>query len=86
MTQALALELAPAGIRVNAVAPGMIATEMTAATRANEAATAAFLKRVPLARIGLVEDVVDAIIFLASEHASYITGATLPVDGGYLAS
>ncbi|MGO4394229.1 SDR family NAD(P)-dependent oxidoreductase [Variovorax sp. M-6] len=86
LTQALALELAPRGIRVNAVAPGSIATAMTAVTRADAAATSKFLERVPLARVGDVADVVNAVQFLASGLASYITGVTLPVDGGYLAN
>ena len=85
LTQALALELAPLGIRVNAVAPGSIATNMTAATRADTEAISKFLERVPLARVGEVADVVNAIHFLASDLAGYITGVTLPVDGGYLA-
>ena len=85
LTQALALELAPMGIRVNAVAPGSIATNMTAQTRANAQAGAKFLDKVPLARHGEVADVVNAIHFLASDLAGYITGAMLPVDGGYLA-
>ena len=86
LTQALALELAPLGIRVNAVAPGGIATAMTAVTRADSAAVSKFLERVPLARIGDVADVVNAVQFLASDLAAYITGVTLPVDGGYLAT
>jgi NAD(P)-dependent dehydrogenase (short-subunit alcohol dehydrogenase family) len=86
LTQALALELAPLGIRVNAVAPGSIATAMTAVTRADAAATAKFLERVPLGRVGEVGDVVNAVQFLASDLARYITGVTLPVDGGYLAN
>jgi NAD(P)-dependent dehydrogenase (short-subunit alcohol dehydrogenase family) len=86
LTQALALELAPMGIRVNAVAPGGIATAMTAVTRADTAAISKFLERVPLARVGDVADVVNAVQFLASDLAAYITGVTLPVDGGYLAN
>ncbi|MDP9899733.1 SDR family NAD(P)-dependent oxidoreductase [Variovorax ginsengisoli] len=86
LTQALALELAPMGIRVNAVAPGSIETAMTAVTRADGAASSRFLERVPLRRAGQPSDVVNAIQFLASDLASYITGATLPVDGGYLAN
>lgn len=86
LTQALALELAPMGIRVNAVAPGSIDTAMTAVTRADGAASARFLERVPLRRAGQPSDVVNAIQFLASDLAGYITGATLPVDGGYLAN
>ncbi len=86
LTQALALELAPMGIRVNAVAPGSIATAMTAVSRADTVNTSKFLERVPLARVGSVIDVVNAVQFLASDLASYITGVTLPVDGGYLAN
>jgi NAD(P)-dependent dehydrogenase (short-subunit alcohol dehydrogenase family) len=85
LTQALALELAPSGIRVNAVAPGSIATAMTAATRSDPAAMAKFLEKVPLGRGGEVSDVVNAVRFLASDLAGYITGVTLPVDGGYIA-
>ena len=86
LTQALALELAPMGIRVNAVAPGSIDTAMTAATRVDGAVSPKFLARVPLRRAGQPSEVVDAIQFLASDLASYITGVTLPVDGGYLAN
>jgi len=86
LTQALALELAPLGIRVNAVAPGSIATAMTAVTRADDAALSRFLERVPLRRVGDVSDVANAVQFLASDLAAYITGVTLPVDGGYLAN
>lgn len=85
LTQALALELAPLGIRVNAVAPGSIATPMTAVTHADPQARAAFLSKVPLGRQGEVDDVVHAIQFLASDLAAYITGVLLPVDGGYVA-
>lgn len=86
LTQALALELAPLGIRVNAVAPGSIETAMTAVTRTDPAATSKFLERVPLRRAGQASDVVNAVQFLASDLASYVTGVTLPVDGGYLAN
>jgi len=84
LTQALAVELAPFGIRVNAVAPGGIRTGMTAESTELEAANG-FLARVPMARIGDASEVAHAIHFLASGSASYITGVTLPVDGGYLA-
>jgi meso-butanediol dehydrogenase / (S,S)-butanediol dehydrogenase / diacetyl reductase len=84
LTQALAVELAPFGIRVNAVAPGSIRTAMTADSTELEATTG-FLARVPMARIGDSSEVAHAIHFLASGSASYITGVTLPVDGGYLA-
>lgn len=84
-TRALAVELAPDGIRVNAIAPGVIATPMTEATRANPTAIAAFLAHTPMARVGEAEELVGPVLFLASDLSSYITGTVLPVDGGYLA-
>jgi NAD(P)-dependent dehydrogenase (short-subunit alcohol dehydrogenase family) len=85
LTKALAIELSPHGVRVNAIAPGRIATAINAAQRADPIAFAAFLKRIPLGRVGEPEDVAGAAVFLASDLARYVTGATLPVDGGYLA-
>lgn len=80
MTKSAARELAPRGITVNAVAPGFIETDMTAALpeRAREEA----LKAIPLGRFGRAEDVAAAAVFLASEEAGYITGATISVNGG----
>ena len=85
ITHNLAIELAPAGVRVNALAPGVIETAMTAGTRANPDALAAFMRRTPMGRVGRPEELVGAALFLVSDAASYITGAILPVDGGYLA-
>ena len=80
-TRALAIEVAPKGITVNAVAPGIIVTEMSAFVR--DAAPEEALSHVPLKRFGTPEDVARAVVFLASDEASYITGAVLPVDGGF---
>ncbi|HEX7916560.1 glucose 1-dehydrogenase [Rudaea sp.] len=85
LTQALARELAADGIRVNAIAPGVIQTAMTEATRNDLVRLAGFLGRTPLGRVGQPEELVDPVVFLASELASYVNGVTLPVDGGFLA-
>ena len=80
LTKSAAKELATRGITVNAVAPGYIATEMTGAL--SEQAKSAFLDRVLIKRPGSPEDVASAVLFLASDEASYITGQVLAVDGG----
>ncbi|WP_029059221.1 SDR family NAD(P)-dependent oxidoreductase [Stappia stellulata] len=85
-TKALAHEFAPRGVRVNAIAPGVIDTPMTTGTRANEAAISRFMAHTPLARTGQPEELVGPVLFLASDMSSYVTGAILPVDGGYLAA
>ncbi|MCW5652838.1 glucose 1-dehydrogenase [Hydrogenophaga sp.] len=85
-TQSLAAELAPLGVRVNALAPGVIATPMTAATREDPARLEAFMTRIPMGRVGETEDLVGPVIFLASDMSRYVTGITLPVDGGFLAA
>ncbi len=84
-TRALASELAPDGVRVNALAPGIIATAMTEATRSDPGRLNAFLAHVPMKRVGQPEELVGPVVFLCSDAASYVTGAVLPVDGGYLA-
>ncbi|GAB4254720.1 MAG: 3-oxoacyl-[acyl-carrier-protein] reductase [Thermoleophilia bacterium] len=80
LTKSLARELAPRGIRVNAVAPGYVETDMTAAIA--DEAKAAIYENTPLKRLGRPEDVAEAVVFLAGDAARYITGAVLPVDGG----
>jgi 3-oxoacyl-[acyl-carrier protein] reductase len=80
ITKSLAQEVASRGVRVNAVAPGFIASDMTRAM--NEAAKAAMMDHIPLKRTGNPEDVAEAVLFLASDASSYITGQVLPVDGG----
>jgi NAD(P)-dependent dehydrogenase (short-subunit alcohol dehydrogenase family) len=85
LTKALAVAWAPEGIRVNAIAPGWIATELTRGLVEDEGRSAAILQRTPMQRWGEPGDVAGAAVFLCSEAARFITGAILPVDGGYAA-
>ncbi|MDP2006340.1 MAG: 3-oxoacyl-ACP reductase FabG [Rubrivivax sp.] len=80
LTRALARELGSRHITANCVAPGFIATDMTHGLP--EAAKAALLAQIPLARLGVAEEVAHAVVFLASREAGYITGCELPVNGG----
>jgi NAD(P)-dependent dehydrogenase (short-subunit alcohol dehydrogenase family) len=85
LTKAMALELAPQGVRVNAVAPTYIETPMTSAFFADPEVRAGAVARIPLGRVGSVDEVVGAVVYLASPAASLVTGTSLLVDGGYTA-
>ncbi len=84
LTKALANEWAPHGVNVNAVAPGYIATDNTAALRADEARNKAILDRIPAGRWGDPDDFKGAVVFLSSSASDYIHGAILTVDGGWM--
>ncbi|HUW21854.1 MAG TPA: 3-oxoacyl-ACP reductase family protein [Candidatus Bathyarchaeia archaeon] len=86
LTENMALELAPKGINVNAVAPGVIETDMTKGMLQDEKQMRGTLTRVPKGRVGKPEDIGAAVAFLASDEADYITGTVLYVDGGWLAN
>jgi len=85
MTRALALELSPKGINVNAVAPGVIKTAMTDDLLSDEDVKGQMLANTPIGRLGEPEDIASAVTYLASEDADFVTGETLFVDGGWLA-
>jgi len=85
VTRAMANELAPLGINVNAIAPGYFETDNTAALRADAARSRAILERIPAGRWGEPADLQGAVVFLASRAADYVHGIKLPVDGGWLA-
>lgn len=86
LTKSLAIAYAGDGIRVNAVAPGWIATPLTAALRADAGRSAAILSRTPLCRWGEPADVAGGVLFLASPLAGFVTGTVLNIDGGYAAA
>jgi NAD(P)-dependent dehydrogenase (short-subunit alcohol dehydrogenase family) len=86
LVKSLAVAFAGEGIRVNALAPGWIETPMTAAPRADPVRFAELSARIPAGRWGTPADIAPAALFLCSPLAAYITGAVLPVDGGYLAN
>lgn len=85
LTENLALDLGPKGINVNAIAPGVIDTDMSRGTSDDKEMGEAVLRRIPKGRVGKPEDIGAAAAFLASDEADYITGVTLYVDGGWLA-
>jgi NAD(P)-dependent dehydrogenase (short-subunit alcohol dehydrogenase family) len=82
LTKALAVAWTPK-IRVNAIAPGWIETELTRAAQADPARSEAIVARTPFGRWGKPDDIGGAVVFLCSEGAGFVTGAVLPVDGGY---
>lgn len=83
LTKSLAIAWAPDGIRVNAIAPGWIETTLTGPLRGDSVRSAAIVARTPLGRWGKPEDMGGAAVFLCSPAAAFVTGAVLPVDGGY---
>jgi 3-oxoacyl-[acyl-carrier protein] reductase len=85
MTEALAVELAPYNIRVNAIAPGMIETPMIDSVKQDPKMIEAMLARVPMHRVGKPEEVSNLVLFLTSDASSYMTGSTVVIDGGWLA-
>ena len=86
LTRALALELGPKGVRVNAVAPSLTDTGMASSITSNEALMAKFADRIPLGRAAEPAEIADVIAFLASRDARFVNGVNLPVDGGLSAS
>jgi NAD(P)-dependent dehydrogenase (short-subunit alcohol dehydrogenase family) len=85
MTKALAVEWAPMGVRVNALAPGYVATDMTLKMRDRPELFNVWMDMTPMARCGEPQEIASAILFLASPASSYVTGAILSIDGGYTA-
>jgi short-subunit dehydrogenase len=85
LTKSLAVAWANDGIRVNAIAPGWISTELTKGVVADEARTAAIMARTPMKRWGKPEDIAGTVVHLCSDAAKFMTGAVVPIDGGYSA-
>ena len=86
LSKVLALELAGDGIRVNAIAPGVMETEMTKSSRDDPERRERLLSRIPMARFGKPEELVGAVVFLSSDMSTYVTGTVINIDGGYLAT
>jgi NAD(P)-dependent dehydrogenase (short-subunit alcohol dehydrogenase family) len=85
MTKALAVEWAKSGVRVNALAPGYVGTEMTLKMRERPELFNTWIDMTPMGRLGTPQEIASAILFLASPASSYVTGAVLSIDGGYTA-
>lgn len=86
MTESLAIDLAPYNIRVNNIAPGAIETPMVDPLKSNPEGLKGLLARLPMKRMGQPEEISSTVVFLASDASSYMTGATINVDGGWLAT
>ena len=86
MTQTLAIELGASGIRVNAIAPGLIETRFSAALISSEMVAKPLIDRTPLGRVGQPEDITAAVLYLVSDGARFVTGTTLVIDGGLTAT
>lgn len=85
LTKASALELAPLGIRINAIAPGFIKTNMTKGIQDNEEANNAVVSAIPMGHMGEVDDIAMAALYLASDESKFVTGSIIYVDGGWIA-
>ena len=86
LSESMAVELGPLGITVNVIAPGLIESDMTAASLQDEQMKQGMLARLPIKRIGQPEDIGAGCVYLAAEEAAYVTGSVLYIDGGWLAS
>lgn len=83
MTRTLAVEWADRGVRVNAVAPGYLETDLTEGMRGHDGLRSMVLDKTPMRRFGTPEEAAEVIVFLASDAASYMTGQVVAVDGGF---
>ena len=83
LAKTLAVELGPSGIRANAIAPGLIETRFAGALTSNDDIMKRYLERTPIKRVGQPDDIAGAVLFLASDASSYLTGQTIVIDGGY---